>query len=38
MEKEGILDDYTWQNLVWKDTAENQQLPMDRLGSLKVGK
>ena len=38
MEKEGILDDYTWQNLVWKDTVKKQQLLMDRLESLKVGK
>jgi hypothetical protein len=32
MQKDEVLDDHTWQNLVWRDMVKSQLSKKDRLG------
>lgn len=32
MQKDEVLDDHTWQNLVWRDMAKSQLSMKNRLG------
>jgi len=34
MQKDEVLDDHTWKNLVWKDMARSELWLKDRLGQL----